>query len=140
MLYGRDWDRQRIIDLYRVMDWIMRLPPALEQRLRTGIVQFERRSDMTYLSSIERIGMEIGEREGLKRGLDEGRKQGIDEGLQQGQRRGAADMLALVLKARFGPLDPSVQSRIDAADTRQINRWAENSVHADSLDTVFRSE
>ncbi|OFA07806.1 transposase [Duganella phyllosphaerae] len=148
MLYERDWDRQRIIDLYRVMDWIMRLPPALEQRLRTGIVQFERRSDMTYLSSIERIGMEIGEREGLKRGLDEGRKrgldegrkQGIDEGLQQGQRRGAADMLALVLKARFGPLDPSAQSRIDAADTRQITRWAENSVHADSLDAVFRSE
>lgn len=79
MLHERDWDRRRIIDLYRVMDWIMRLPPALEQRLRSGIVQLERRNDMTYLSSIERIGMEIGHKKGLEQGMQQGLEQGLEK-------------------------------------------------------------
>ncbi|MBK8386673.1 MAG: hypothetical protein IPL11_13965 [Candidatus Accumulibacter sp.] len=32
-LYERHWDRQRIIDLFSVIDWLMRLPAELEQRL-----------------------------------------------------------------------------------------------------------
>ncbi|WP_229211482.1 MULTISPECIES: hypothetical protein [unclassified Duganella] len=31
-VYLRNWDRQRIINLYRVIDWIMRLPQALGAR------------------------------------------------------------------------------------------------------------
>jgi hypothetical protein len=31
LLYKRDWDRQRIIDLF--IDWMMRLPPELENKL-----------------------------------------------------------------------------------------------------------
>jgi hypothetical protein len=33
LLYERHWDRQRIIDLFSVIDWLMRLPAELEQRL-----------------------------------------------------------------------------------------------------------
>ena len=32
-IYERHWDRQRIIDLFSVIDWLMRLPGELEQRL-----------------------------------------------------------------------------------------------------------
>lgn len=119
LLYQRNWDRQRIINLYHVIDWIMRLPVELDRRVRTGILQLERSVTMPYLSSMERIGMEIGRKEGV--------------------RLGSAEVLSMVLKARFGPLDSSVRSRIDAADTQQITRWAENSVHADTLDAVFRA-
>lgn len=90
---------------------------------------------MPYLSSMERIGMEIGRKEGLEKGLQEG----LQKGHQEGVRLGSAELLSMVLKARFGPLDSSVRSRIDAADTQQITRWAENSVHADTLDAVFRA-
>ncbi len=33
LLYERHWDKQRIIDLFGVIDWLMRLPTELEQRL-----------------------------------------------------------------------------------------------------------
>jgi len=32
-LYRQGWDRQRVLDLFAVIDWMMRLPDALEQRL-----------------------------------------------------------------------------------------------------------
>ena len=148
LLYQRNWDRQRIINLYRVIDWILRLPIELDRRVRTGILQLERRATMPYLSSMERIGMEIGRKEGLEKGLQEGlqkghqegRQKGRQEGRQEGVRLGSAEVLSMVLKARFGPLDPAVRSRIDAADTQQITQWAENSVHADTLEAVFRSK
>jgi Putative transposase, YhgA-like len=31
LLYERDWDKQRIIDLFAVIDWLLRLPKDLEQ-------------------------------------------------------------------------------------------------------------
>lgn len=156
LLYQRSWDRQRIINLYHVIDWIMRLPVELDRRVRTGILQLERSVTMPYLSSMERIGMEIGRKEGLEKGLQEGlqkglqkghqeglqkgHQEGLQKGHQEGVRLGSAEVLSMVLKARFGPLDSSVRSRIDAADTQQITRWAENSVHADTLDAVFRAK
>ncbi|NMQ29714.1 cytosolic protein, partial [Candidatus Accumulibacter phosphatis] len=33
LLYERKWDKQRIIDLFSVIDWLMRLPTELEKRL-----------------------------------------------------------------------------------------------------------
>ena len=30
MLYQRQWDKQRVIDLFRVIDWMMRLPEEFE--------------------------------------------------------------------------------------------------------------
>jgi hypothetical protein len=33
LLYQRKWDRQRVIDLFGVIDWMMRLPAELEQQL-----------------------------------------------------------------------------------------------------------
>jgi len=123
LLYQRDWDKQRIINLYRVIDWIMRLPEGLEARLRSGMLQIERRKAMTYLSSIERIGMEIGRKEGR----------------QEGKQEGWAEGLTMVLTQRFGPLDAQVRERIAGADVPQLSTWARNFVDATSLDEVFRS-
>lgn len=33
LLYQRDWDKQKVIDLFHVIDWMMRLPEVLEQQL-----------------------------------------------------------------------------------------------------------
>ncbi len=55
LLYQRDWDKRRIINLHRAIDWLMRLPQSLDQRLRYGILQLERRKTMTYVTSYERI-------------------------------------------------------------------------------------
>ncbi len=33
-LYRRGWDRQRVVDLFRVLDWMMRLPDELETKFQ----------------------------------------------------------------------------------------------------------
>lgn len=131
LLYQRDWGKQRIINLYRVIDWIMRLPQGLEARLREGILQMERRKTMTYLSSIERIGMEIGMKKGMQQGLEEGR--------QEGRQEGRAELLAELLARRFGELGGDVRERLATATAEQLSVWGANFVDARSLAEVFRS-
>jgi hypothetical protein len=119
-LYERGWSRQRIIDLYRVIDWIMRLPDALDTRLHHGLFQLERRGSMTYLSSLERFAID----RGVKRGLQEGRQ----------------ELLLTLLNKRFGSLDDSVRARLAAADAETLSAWALNFVDAATLDEVFRNK
>ena len=108
---------------------------------------------MAYMSSIERIGMEIGmkkgeelgEKIGLQKGLQqgrqegrkEGREEGREEGLQEGRRVALAEILTLMLQRRLGELDASVSDRLAAADATQLAAWTENFVGAGSLGEVF---
>jgi hypothetical protein len=128
LLYQRDWSKQRIIDLYRVIDWIMRLPSELDNRLRDGILELERRYAVAYLSSIERIGMEIG------------MQKGVEQGMQQGMQQGQAELLAALIAHRFGPIDGGIRSKLAAATPEQLTAWARNFVDADTLDDVFNKQ
>ncbi|MYM30582.1 transposase [Duganella sp. CY15W] len=117
LLYQRNWDRQRIIDLFRVIDWMMHLPPALDARLRNGVLQLERRRTMPYITSIERIGMEMGR--------------------QEGRAEGRAEILLEVLAARFGGLANTVQARVAVGSAEQLSAWARRAASATTLDEVF---
>ncbi|WP_070361379.1 transposase [Duganella sp. HH105] len=151
LLYQRDWDRQRIINLYRVIDWIMRLPQALEVRLSYVALQLERRRAMPYISSMERYCMERGHQQGLEKGLQEGRQKGLQEGRQkgwqegrqegrqEGQQEGQCVLLTELLQQRFGELDAVARARLAAADVSQLLVWAKNFVSAATLDEVFRN-
>jgi predicted transposase YdaD len=134
ILYQRDWDKRRIINLHRTIDWLMRLPKSLDKRLRYGILQLERREAMPYVTSYERIGMEIG----MNKGLQEGLQEGLQRGRQVGMQEGWAGMLVAQLSKRFGTLSPEVAARLANADVTQLSRWALNFVDAGSLDQVFR--
>ncbi|MBJ7309149.1 DUF4351 domain-containing protein [Rugamonas sp. CCM 8940] len=128
LLYQRQWDRQRIIDLYSVIDWLMRLPPEMEARLWQGIVQMERRKLMPYLT--------YGERLGRKMGLEQGLREGFMEGRQEGQQL----LLSQQLNKRFGPLPAALAERLAQADSEQLTGWAMALLDAASLDEVFGSK
>ncbi|MDR3516447.1 MAG: Rpn family recombination-promoting nuclease/putative transposase, partial [Azospirillaceae bacterium] len=64
LLYEHGWDRQRVIDLFAVIDWMMRLPGDLDQQLWQNIRAFEARGTMRYVTSVERFCIE----EGLQQG------------------------------------------------------------------------
>jgi hypothetical protein len=134
LLYGRQWDKQRIINLFKVIDWMMRLPEGLQTLYMRGAVALQRRASMTYLTSLERQA--IGK--GIRKGRREGRREGRQEGWQEGRQEGSAEVLAAMLAKRFGPLDSAVERRLAQADVRQLSSWALNFVDADSLDQVFR--
>ncbi len=75
-LYRRGWDRQKIIDLYRFIDWIMALPKKLEKSYHEELVKFEEEIKMPYVTTAERIGME----KGVAQGIEKGVAQGIEKG------------------------------------------------------------
>jgi hypothetical protein len=67
--------------------------------------------------------------EALRQGLEQGRKQGLNEG--------ARSLLLRQLSARFGNLPAAVVSRIGAAGAKEIERWGERVLKAQTLDEVL---
>jgi hypothetical protein len=55
-LYIRGWSRNKIIELFHFIDWIMQLPSELEDKLWVEINKIEEEGKMPYISSVERIG------------------------------------------------------------------------------------
>ena len=125
LLYERHWDKQRIIDLFGVIDWLMRLPAAMEKRLLQEVYTLERSVAMPYVTSAERFGIE------------KGLQQGMQQGMQQGIRQGEAAILRRMLARRFGELPNSVLARLNSASTEELEAWSLNILDAASLSEVF---
>ncbi len=126
-LYRRGWGKQQVIDLFKVLDWMMRLPKELETQLWQNLETLEEETHMTYICSVERIGIE--------KGLEQGLQQGLQQGMQQGQVR----VLTRLLTHRFGELPVWVTERLDKAGVDELEAWAEAVLSADSIKTVFGS-
>ena len=117
VLFERKWDRQRIVDLFNVLDWMMRLPDGLETQLMSDIEELEREHQMPYISSFERRGLE--------RGREEGRQEGKSE------------LLVELLKQRFGPLPRAITARVTNATPAELEVWSGAILDAPTLDAVF---
>jgi hypothetical protein len=124
-LYTRNWDRQRVFDLYSIIDSLMRLPADLEAKVWRWIHELERSKTMPYVTFAERYGREIG----LKEGREEGREEGRQEGLRE--------MLERMLVRRFGPLPDAARMSLQGAQTAQLLAWAEAVMDARSMEEVF---
>ena len=117
LLYERGWERQRVVDLFNVIDWMMRLPADLDRELWQNIEALEERTKMRYVNSVERIHMQ----------------KAHEQGLLQGQAR----TLLRQLERRFGPVSEAVHARLSAADLDMLDRWADRVLDAPTLDAVF---
>jgi hypothetical protein len=122
LLYARRWDKQRIIDFYHAIDWMMRLPENLDLQFRDDVLELERRVSMPYINNFERAGRKIGRQEGLQEGRQEGR----------------STLLASMLAKRFGALDPGTLARLATADAERLSEWGLKLLDAHTLDEVFR--
>ncbi len=121
LLYERGWERQRILDLFAVIDWMMRLPGDLERQLWQDIEAFEEKAKMRYVTSVERIGLE----------------KGLQQGRQEGRQQGEARTLLRLLERRFGPVSELMQARVSAADLDSLDQWLDRVLDAPTLDAVF---
>ena len=121
LLYERNWSRGRIIELFGVLDWMMTLPDALEDRLWQDIEELEGTRNMRYITSVERNGMRKGFARGLEQGLEKGRSQ----------------MLLELLAHRFGALNEAIVARVKSGSAPDVDRWARRVLDARTLDEVF---
>jgi hypothetical protein len=114
-LYRRGYGREDVLELFRVIDWIMGLPEELIERFDDSLDELEREIQMPYITSIERKGIARGREEGLALGRKEGLEEGRQEGRQEGLVLGLRDAAVAVLEARFDQVPAEIRSRIEGA-------------------------
>lgn len=121
LLYERNWEKQRVIDLFGVIDWMMQIPPEMQMQLMNNIEEFEGKLNKPNMNSFDR-------RNELERARQEGREEG---------RHDLCKLLAALLEKRFGRLPQHVRDRLEQADKHELRRWGESMLDATSLDRVF---
>ena len=89
LLYRYRYSREDVLNLLRFIDWMIRLPKALERELRHELIALEEETQMAYIMSIERFARE----EGLEKGWQEGRQEGL---------RSERQLLLRQVQKRFG--------------------------------------
>ena len=145
LLYQRRWSNQRILVLFKVINWMMALPESHEQQYWRAIHRLERRQKVKWISPLEQSfinkglqkGIKKGRQEGLLRGRKQGLEQGLEQGLAQGWKEGAAALLKRQLRQRFGPLPKTVHNKLAKASVAQIGTWSDALPEARSLKQLF---
>lgn len=89
-LYERGYRRDDVVQLFRFIDWVLRLPEEVEEMVWQEVRTYEEARRKPYVTSVERIGF----RKGVQ--------QGIQQGVQQGVRQGLLSGIKVGLKLRFG--------------------------------------
>ena len=112
LLYASGYGRGDVLALLRFIDWMLRLPPALERELRGELIALEEQQKMSYVMSIERMAEE------------------------RGEQRGEARILLRQLTLKFGGLSPEIQQRISEADADTLLVWSERVLSADTIDDI----
>lgn len=113
MLYQHGWHRERIIVLFRVINWMMALPEAYQRRYWQAVIKLEKEGKMEWITPLEQMF--------------------IDDGRQ----KGAAAIIERLLIRRFGPLPKTVRKKLDKASMEQLEAWSDALPDAQSLKQVF---
>ena len=71
-LYEKGYERQDVLNLFRFIDWVITLPPALADEFEADLERFERENQMPYVTSIERRAEERGLKQGLLKAIELG--------------------------------------------------------------------
>lgn len=125
LLYQRQWDKQRVIDLFSVLDWLMQLPEWLNSQVWQELETIEESKKVQYITSVERIGIA----KGIAKGRIEGRVEGRVEGVSR--------LLRRQLERRFGVLPEWASDQLTRASEQQLEVWGEALLTAPTLEAVF---
>jgi hypothetical protein len=113
LLYQRHWNKQRVIDLFSVVDWLMQLPEWLNTQVWQELETIEESKKVQYITSVERIGIAKGRVEGESR------------------------FLRRLLERRFGVLPEWASDQLTRASEQQLEVWGEALLTAPTLEAVF---
>jgi hypothetical protein len=95
-LYERGFARRDVLELFRIIDWMIWLPEELTHGFEAAVASYEEEKRMPYVTSIERFG--------------------IQKGRQEGEVSMARRSLIEVLKTRFTAVSPTIVEAIDRID------------------------
>lgn len=139
-LYRWRFSRDNVIQLFRIIDAMMVLPEALEPAFERAISQLEEESQMTYITSVERVRVKRAHQEGEQIGKEIGKELGKKIGKEIGKVEGISSVLATLISRKFGGLPDWAQVRLSEADAATLNRWAVQVLDAQRIEDVFDGE
>jgi len=110
ILYQHHWEKQRIIDLLYIVDWLMHLPDWLNTKVWQELETIEEKEKMEYVTSIERLGMV----------------------------KGQYTLLKSQLECRFGLLPEWASEQLKSAKRNELEAWGKAFFTAPTLEDVFK--
>lgn len=127
-LYARGYGRADVLRLFQFIDWVMHLPAGLEESFWRELRQFEEETQMPYITSVERLGMQ--------KGLEQGRQEGLRAGLLAG--------IEVGLELKFGPeglrLWPEISQLEDPELLRAIQARLRTASTPEELRQLYQDE
>ncbi len=114
LMYDRGYSRSDILELFRIIDWMIRLPDDLEREFLAAVYEIEEAKKMPYVTSAERFG--------------------IEKGVVEGE----AAVLLRLMDRKYGPKAlAAYRERVEQADAQILLEWAERVLTAETIDEVF---
>ncbi len=103
-LYQRGFSPKDILELYRLVDWLMYLPEDMNKQFTQNLIVYEEERKMPYISSAERYG----------------REKGWDEGRDEGMLLDAREMVLEALDIKFSEsnITNDIKQKITALNNR----------------------
>jgi hypothetical protein len=118
-LYARGYERAQVLELLRLIDWLVALPIEQERIVEQELEKIEEEERMAYVTSWERIGQDRGRVEGLLAGL------------------------AVALELKFGAdgvaLLPELRQINDPEVLQQVAERIKTATSVDDLRQVYRT-
>ncbi|NEQ38024.1 MAG: transposase [Okeania sp. SIO3I5] len=116
LLYERGYSREMVIQLFRLIDWMMILPEELKRQFQTEVYNYEEEKKMPYITSIEQIGLEKGEQIGIV--------------------KSAKESIITVLETRFENVPVNIVDAVNQIDNIQsLKQLTKTAVLIDSLES-----
>lgn len=81
LLYNRGYSREKIVQLFNIIDWMIQLPAALEPQFAQAVYAIQEEKRMPYVNTIQRLELEKERQEGRQEGLQEAEKRALESKL-----------------------------------------------------------
>jgi hypothetical protein len=118
-LYELGYKRSNVLNLFKVIDWIMILPEGLERAFWEELKTYEEEHKMPYITSVEEIGYERGVKEEAERSKE---KEQV--------------FISLLLEQKVGPVPQPLLNRIAKLSRQRLEAFAGDILKFESIDDL----
>lgn len=85
---GQGWNKKQIVEAFRLVAWMMRLPRVESLQFREVVSGWEKMKTTLPLTDLEEIWLEEGIEKGIEQGIEQGIERGIERGIEKGRQEG----------------------------------------------------
>ena len=63
-LFERGYSKEQVVELFNIIDWMIKLPAPLELEFKTLVDQIQEEKKMPYINTFDRLAIQHGRQEG----------------------------------------------------------------------------